>query len=65
MIELFDGLGNEVMDFRLEAQRAILDRGFEFVPPSTDPDELWSAPRILFSVYQETLPESKAERTSR
>jgi hypothetical protein len=39
----------------MEDQRAILDRAFEFVPSSPDPDELWSSPRALFSVYQETL----------
>jgi hypothetical protein len=55
MIELSDGLDHEVTGFRLEGQRAILDRAFEFVPSPPDPDELWSSPRVLFSVYQETL----------
>jgi hypothetical protein len=43
------------MGSQLEDRRAILDRAFEFVSSSLDPDELWSPPRLLFSVYQETL----------
>jgi hypothetical protein len=46
MIELCDISDHEVMGFQLEDRRAILDRAFEFVPLSLDPDELWSPARL-------------------